>query len=225
MSQKELTLYSKLSPLRLTRNDLIKLMETMKSYLTKLDKISLTIMDMSFSSNNLEDVKSFLQDVHVPSASSQTTLWIYGKPTIYFSLSNDDAHFQIFDADSFDEIVKVKDAIETFFKKHEAPAYLAHPTIIGMLTFFGGSMGIFIVAEFWATIPYPFLFMFFSLLSFSLSIYVSLSQFTDRPESFSFVYSLVFIDEQKKEKRLAFIVATIVSEVIVSLIVGLILSR
>lgn len=219
-----LSIRGKLPPFRVGIKDFLEFIRDLKSSCEDVSRINVEISQYSFESSDFTDIENFLYDIHIPKVITELRITIFGKPSFGFTFQKDKATYFIWNATSMGQVVTLKDKIEAFFDQSKASKYLEYPLVIySVFSMIGAIESIIgLVGSIKRTVQYPYAHLFAGFLALALSVYCLLSQILDKPESFSFVYSLLYIKEQPKGKIWHFVVGSIFLDIIVSILLGII---
>lgn len=212
-----------LKPFRITKIEFIELIELI-SRKSEIDDIHAVVERFSIKSG-MEEFKSFLRDLRIPSTIFNISIWMWGKPTIHFVCSKDYASYDISKADTLDQAVLIEQVIQSFFKKHSVSKifssnwiWLGAPLIF-IASFAELALSISsLLGILRSQLFYPSLHLFIGLLGLTLVSFMFWSYKTSNPPHYSFVHSIIYMNGKGGSNVLISLVFMIIVEFFVSII-------
>ena len=214
-----------LKPFRITRDELIDLVDKLASK-SEIENFSCDLERFSFRSLNIEDFKSSLKDLRLPSTVSNLNLWLWGKPNINFYCSKDSASYSISGADTLDQVTLIEQLIQNFFTKHAIFSLFSFERgwVLLPILFFAGVLELFfsiptvLGIKLKIQVLHPSFHLFVGLLCLTLLGFMIWSYKTSNPPHYSFVHSVVYMDRKEKSNALVSLIFVIIVELIVSMV-------
>lgn len=216
----------KLHPLRITKEDLVKLVTqldeklpipSMPSNVAVITEIDITIGRYSETCNGIDQLAVFLSDIRLPKVTCEFSLQIsklrYRVHIFFFSST---ATYTVDGAKDVAEARSIEDIVIQFQKRHGAPR------ILGGVSGFGVGIGLVILFELalglsvrggWSASTQRVLFVTDLCLIASLA-YIVWSYFTDEPPPSSFHHAILYMEKEPKNNIFWVLVSTILVAVV-----------
>lgn len=209
-----------LRPFRMNIRDFIELMTQLGQKLEWLKELEVTAERFSEKCKNIDEMATFLKDIHIPKVVKNFRLLTYSEPVIHFSFDNNSASYWIRDAADMDQARSIEDLIVAFFKKRSASRVFSPfvAVILGLLLVMLAFSEFGEVAKHLRGDPIEYLplQLFMSICSITFLLYIVWSSYTDETPSFSFFHSLIYVQEPRSN-AVWILVSSILIEILIAL--------